>query len=103
MCTQSRPDPPRLQQVLSRDALERFTSDAGGHMTPPTPTPATGAARRHAGSHGYGLVLFASVLLVLTGCFNLVQGIAAAAGSGVFQTHPHFVFANLTTWGWVTA
>ena len=72
-------------------------------MTPPTTTPATGAARRHTGSHGYGLVLFASVLLVVTGCFNLVQGIAAAAGSQVFHDHAHYVFANLTTWGWVTA
>jgi len=72
-------------------------------MTPPTTTPATGAARRHTGSHGYGLLLFASVLLVVTGCFNLVQGIAAAAGSDVFPAHAHYVFANLTTWGWVTA
>jgi len=72
-------------------------------MTPPTTTPAAGKAGRHAASHGYGLVLFASVVLFVTGCFNLVQGIAAAAGSQVFRTHPHFVFANLTTWGWVTA
>jgi len=72
-------------------------------MTPPTTTPATGAARRHTGSHGYGLLLFASVLLVVTGCFNLIQSIAAAAGSDVFPAHAHYVFANLTTWGWVTA
>ena len=72
-------------------------------MTPPTTTPATGEATRRTGSHGYGLVLFASVLLVVTGCFNLVQGIAAATGSQVFHDHAHYVFANLTTWGWVTA
>ena len=72
-------------------------------MTPPTTTPATGEARRHYESHGYGLVLFASVVLVVAGCFNLIQGIAAAAGSSAFHAHAHFVFANLTTWGWVTA
>src|ERR1700745_3421322 len=72
-------------------------------MTPPTTTPATGEARRHHESHGYGLVLFASVVLVVTGCFNLIQGIAAAAGSRAFQAHPPFVVANLTTWGWITA
>jgi hypothetical protein len=72
-------------------------------MTQPATTPATGEARRHYGSHHYGLVLFASVVLVVTGCFNLIQGIAAAAGSDVFPAHQHFVFANLTTWGWVTA
>jgi hypothetical protein len=72
-------------------------------MTPSATTPVTDAARRRTGSHGYGLLLFASVLLVVTGCFNLVQGIAAAAGSDVFPAHAHYVFANLTTWGWVTA
>jgi len=72
-------------------------------MTPPTTTPAAGEAKRHYEGHHYGLVLFASVVLVVTGCFNLIQGIAAAAGSQVFHDHAHFVFANLTTWGWVTA
>jgi hypothetical protein len=72
-------------------------------MTQPTSTPAPGAAGHRTGSHGYGLVFFASVVLVITGCFNLIEGIAAAAGSQVFHAGTHFVFANLTTWGWVTA
>ena len=72
-------------------------------MTQPATTPASGAARRHYESHHYGLVLFAAVVLFVTGCFNMVQGIAAAAGSNVFPSHTHFVFANLTTWGWITA
>ena len=72
-------------------------------MMTPTTTPATGGARRQTGSHGYGLVLFASILLVVTGCANLIEGIAAAAGSQVFHAHAHYVFANLTTWGWITA
>ena len=70
---------------------------------PSATTPAPGGAGHRTGSRGYGLVLFASVVLVVTGCFNLIQGIAAAAGSDVFPAHTHFVFANLTTWGWVTA
>ena len=72
-------------------------------MTQPTTAPAGSAARRHYDNQHYGLVLFASVVLFVTGCFNMVQGIAAAAGSDVFPGHTHFVFANLTTWGWVTA
>ena len=72
-------------------------------MMSPATTPATGGATRRTGSHGYGLVLFASILLVVTGCANLIEGIAAAAGSQVFHAHAHYVFANLTTWGWVTA
>ena len=73
-------------------------------MTQPATTPASSANRRHyEKDHHYGLVLFASVILFVTGCFNIVQGIAAAAGSNVFPGHTHFVFASLTTWGWVTA
>jgi hypothetical protein len=39
---------------------------------------------------GGGLILFASVTLVIIGCFNLIYGIAAIAS------------ANLCTWGWIT-
>jgi hypothetical protein len=72
-------------------------------MTQPAATPAIGETRRHYENPHYGLVLFAAVVLFVTGCFNMVQGIAAAAGSNVFPGHTHFVFADLTTWGWVTA
>ena len=72
-------------------------------MIPPSTTPTVGEARRHSEGHGYGLVLFASILLFVAGCFNMIQGIAAVAGSHVFVAHAHYVFANLTTWGWVTA
>jgi uncharacterized protein YceK len=72
-------------------------------MMPSETTPAPVAGRHRTASHGYGLVFFASVVLVVTGCANLIQGIAAAAGSSVFHAHGHFVFADLTTWGWVTA
>jgi hypothetical protein len=72
-------------------------------MTPLPATPATDDARRQSGGHGYGLVLFAAVLLFVLGCFNMIQGIAAIANSHVFTPHAHYVFGNLTTWGWVTA
>jgi hypothetical protein len=71
-------------------------------MMPPTTTPATGEARRQTEGHGYGLVLFASVLLVIAGCFNLIYGIAAIANSHVFTANAHYVFGNLRAWGWIT-
>jgi len=71
-------------------------------MMPPSTTPSVGEARRHEEVHGYGLVLFASVLLVVVGCFNVIQGIAAIANSHVFTAHAHYVFGNLKTWGWIT-
>src|SRR5215469_6167333 len=71
-------------------------------MMPPSTTPTVGEARRHEEGHGYGLVLFASILLVVIGCFNAIYGIAAIANSHVFTAHAHYVFGNLKTWGWIT-
>jgi hypothetical protein len=39
-------------------------------MASPATQPARGTGGRHAEGQGYGLVLFASVLLVIIGCFN---------------------------------
>jgi hypothetical protein len=71
-------------------------------MMPPTTTPSVGEARRHTEGHGYGLVLFASILLLVVGCFNAIQGIAAIVNSHVFVTNAHYVFGNLRAWGWIT-
>jgi hypothetical protein len=71
-------------------------------MMPPSTTPAAGEAGRHAGGHGYGLVLFASILLVVIAVFNVIDGIAAIAHSHVFVANAHYVFANLRAWGWIT-
>ena len=51
---------------------------------------------------GYGLIIFASVLLVIIGCFNVIYGIAAIAHSHVFTANAHYVFGNLRAWGWIT-
>ena len=71
-------------------------------MTSETMKHGTGAGGRHAEGHGYGLVLFASVLLLIVGCFNLIYGIAAIANSHVFTANAHYVFGDLRTWGWIT-
>ena len=71
----------------------------------------TSAAMRPAGSRGevyggegrgYGLVLFAGVLLLVVGFWNMIYGIAAIANSHVFVANAHYVFGNLRTWGWIT-
>jgi hypothetical protein len=71
-------------------------------MTSATYRPDSGAGGRHAERQGYGLVIFASVLLLVIACFNLIHGIAAIANSHVFTTHAHYVFGNLRAWGWIT-
>ena len=71
----------------------------------------TSAAMRPAGrrgevygeeGRGYGLVLFAGVLLLVAGFWNMIYGIAAIANSHVFVANAHYVFGNLRAWGWVT-
>jgi hypothetical protein len=71
-------------------------------MMPPSTTPSIGEARSHEEGRGYGLVLFASILLVVIACFNVIYGIAAIANSHVFTAHAHYVFGNLKAWGWIT-
>jgi hypothetical protein len=41
--------------------------------------------RQHAEGRGYGLVVFAAILLAVIGCFNLLYGIAAIVNSHVFR------------------
>jgi hypothetical protein len=71
-------------------------------MMPSSTTPAAGEAGRQEQGRGYGLVLFSSILLLVVGCFNLIQGIAGVANSHVFVANAHYVFANLRAWGWIT-
>ena len=69
-------------------------------MTSASTTPARGMGGRR--GEGFGLMVFASVLLFVIGCFNLIDGIAAVANSHVFVANAHYVFGNLRAWGWVT-
>jgi hypothetical protein len=71
-------------------------------MTSATVKPGSGAGGRHEEGRGYGLVLFAAVLLLMVGSFNMIYGIAAIAKSHVFVANAHYVFANLRAWGWIT-
>jgi hypothetical protein len=71
-------------------------------MTSATIRPASGAGGQHAEGRGYGLIIFASILLLVIGFFNMIYGIAAIANSHVFVANAHYVFANLRTWGWIT-
>ena len=68
-------------------------------MTSATTATARGTGGRR--GEGYGLIVFAAVLLFVVGCFNLIDGIAAVANSHVFVANAHYVFGDLRAWGWV--
>ena len=71
-------------------------------MTSATIKPASGEGGGHAEGRGYGLIIFASVLLLVVGFFNMIYGIAAIANSHVFVANAHYVVGNLRAWGWIT-
>jgi uncharacterized membrane protein len=47
---------------------------------------------------GTGWVAFAGTMLVLVGCFNVIDGISAIANSDYLVNQ--LLFANLHAWGW---
>ena len=71
-------------------------------MTSATMKRDSGAGGRHAEGRGAGMVLFASILLLVIGFFNMLYGIAAIANSHVFVAGAHYVIGDLRAWGWVT-
>jgi hypothetical protein len=71
-------------------------------MSSSTAAPATGRGGHYAERQGYGLIIFASVLLFVLSFFNLIDGIAAVANSHVFIANAHYVIGDLRAWGWIT-
>ena len=71
-------------------------------MTSETTAAVRGRGGHRAEGSGYGLVLFAAILLLMVGFFNMIYGIAAIANSHVFVANAHYVFASQRAWGWIT-
>ena len=71
-------------------------------MTSMSTETSRGRRGHRAEGSGYGLILFAAVLLFVVGFFNMIYGIAAIANSHVFVANAHYVFAGQRTWGWIT-
>jgi hypothetical protein len=70
-------------------------------MTSAAMRPVGNSDSAYAERHGYGLIVFAGVLLLLVGFWNLIYGIAAISSSHVFVANAHYVFGDLRAWGWV--
>jgi len=57
------------------------------------------ASRRE--GEGFWMIIFASVLLAVSGFFNVIDGIAAIVKSSVYVAGARFVIGDLRAWGWV--
>ncbi len=51
-------------------------------------------------NRGVGWMMFAGTLLLMLGCMNIIDGIAAVGGSHFFVGNAQYVFGDLTSWGW---
>ena len=52
---------------------------------------------------GVGRAVFAAILLLMAGTLNIIYGIGAISDANFFtDSGDHYVFAGLSTWGWVT-
>jgi hypothetical protein len=51
---------------------------------------------------GLGRAIFAAVFLMIGGVLNIIYGIAAIGKSSFFVHDTHYVFGQLSTWGWIT-
>ncbi|MGO8883343.1 MAG: hypothetical protein ACLPUO_27385 [Streptosporangiaceae bacterium] len=71
-------------------------------MTSAPTSSGTGTGGHDQEGQGVGFIAFASILLFVIGCFNLVYGIAAIGSSNVFIGNAHYVVGDLRAWGWVT-
>ena len=105
-------DIPRQLSVRQRQLYEQLQAEdagipstAGGSHKPDAPRSGrritADPGGRHAASRG--LLIFASVLLLVTGVVNLADGIAAISGSQILIAGAHSVSGGLRAWGWVMA
>ena len=89
------------EQLRAEDAGIRST--VGGSREPGVPRSGrritADAGRRHAADRG--LIVFASVLLLVTGVLSLAGGIAAITGSHILITGGHYMAGGLRAWGWI--
>ncbi|WP_431681434.1 DUF7144 family membrane protein [Kitasatospora sp. KL5] len=67
------------------------------------PSPATGGPPPRQNSGWVtGLVLFAGVVMLVTGLLDLFQGIVAVARDDLIVKTPNYVFRfDVTAWGWI--
>ncbi len=50
---------------------------------------------------GLRWMMFAGTLLLVLGCTNIIEGIAAVNGSAFFAGNAQYMFGDLNSWGWV--
>ena len=59
-------------------------------------------SQREPSGWAIGWSLFAAVMLITVGCFQVIAGIAAIAEDDIYAQTPNYVLElDVTTWGWL--
>lgn len=61
----------------------------------------TGVADEHPSAAAGGLRVFAGIIMLVSGLFQVLQGIAAVADDSFFANTSSTYDGNVTTWGWI--
>ncbi|WP_457028956.1 DUF7144 family membrane protein [Kitasatospora sp. P5_F3] len=77
-------------------------AQASGPLHDPSgPVPVSGGGRRNSGAVT-GLVMFAGVMMLISGLLGIFQGIVAIAKDDLYVATRNYVFQfDLTSWGWI--
>ena len=71
-------------------------------MTNPTRTPYSPGTQSTADAWAMGAILFAAVMMMMAGVFQMLAGLVAVFEDEFFVTTPNYVFQfDATTWGWI--
>jgi hypothetical protein len=81
--------------TIEKTRRDQFAREPGVLTTPPSELADV------AEPQGLGWVVFAAIMLGLTGAFAFIDGILAISSSKVFTANATFVFSDLHTWGWI--
>jgi len=91
------------EQLRAQDAGIKSTAGRSGGQDAPRSGRRVTAALGGWHAAGRGLLIFASVLLLVAGVVNLAGGIAAISGAQILIASARSASGGLPTWGWVMA
>ncbi|HEV7210553.1 MAG TPA: hypothetical protein VGN47_02440 [Blastococcus sp.] len=77
-------------------------TDTGHHRPEAASTLPTYAREEHEPTGWTGWVVFASVMMLLVGSWQFIQGLVALFDDGFYKVHPNglVVHVNYNVWGW---
>jgi hypothetical protein len=70
-------------------------------VRPAQASEAYGGSEPRYDDRGDGWVLFAGIMLLLVGCLNVIDGIAAVSNSSFFVDDARYIISGLNTLGWI--